>query len=158
MSTLCCFFSHAPSSNSLRSVSDSQVYSLRILLVSDAALCICSGEDRTAAAINYSMRRTPMPQSLLGSLPAYHQHFSPGSLAYILVLTAVEKKKVSSQLVFTHLGASIDTSDGEQRASRWCHCAILKRDLKNKQSKTEIQTYFPVKHKKGSRLCQTGKD
>lgn len=47
MSTPNCFFSHAPSSNSPFLVFDSQVYSLRILLVSDAALCICSGEDRT---------------------------------------------------------------------------------------------------------------
>lgn len=74
MSTFNCFFSHASLSNSPWLVCDSQVYSLRKLLVSDAALCICSGEDRTAAAVNYSAR---MPQSLLGSQPVCHQHFSP---------------------------------------------------------------------------------
>lgn len=99
MSTLNCVFSHAPSSSSLCLVSDSQVYSLRILLLSDAALCICSGEDRTTAAINYSMR-TPMPQSPLGSLPVCHQHFfQPASLTYVLVLTPV--MIVLSQLFFT---------------------------------------------------------
>lgn len=76
MSTFNCFFSHASLSNSPWLVCDSQVYSLRKLLVSDAALCICSGEDRTAAAVNYSAR---MPQSLLGSQPVCHQHFSPQS-------------------------------------------------------------------------------
>ncbi len=50
-----------------------------------------------------------MPQSLLGSLPVCHQHFFQAAfLTYILVLTAVQKKKKGlSQLFFTHLRVSI---------------------------------------------------
>lgn len=78
--------------------SDSQVYSLRILLVSDAALCICSGEDSAAAAINYS-ERTPMPQSLPGRLPGGHQHFYPSSFSHIQ--SYKNSQKASSQLFYT---------------------------------------------------------
>lgn len=69
MSTVSCAFIPPPAPGL---VSDSQVYSLRILLVSDAPLRICSSEDRTAATINYSAR-TSMPQAALGNLPVCHQ-------------------------------------------------------------------------------------
>lgn len=77
MSTVsCAFFFFFPPSCSLTntegSLSASQVYSPRILLVSDAALCNCSSEDRTAATINYSTR-TSMPQAALRNRPVCHQ-------------------------------------------------------------------------------------
>lgn len=91
MSTLNCVFSHAPFSNSRCLVSDSQIHSLGILLLcTDTALCICTGEDTTTAAINYSLW-TPTPQSPLGCLPVCHQHFfQPAFLTSILVLTPVK--------------------------------------------------------------------
>lgn len=77
MSALTAFFSHAPCPALTGWVSEPKLYSPWIILVSDDALCICSGEDRTAAAINYSAR-TLMPQSLLGGLPACLWDFLPG--------------------------------------------------------------------------------
>lgn len=75
MSTVSCAFFFPPSlSDTEGSLSASQVYSRRILLVSDAALCNCSSEDRTAATINYSTR-TSMPQAALGNRPVCHQRF-----------------------------------------------------------------------------------
>lgn len=82
MSTFACLFFLTLPLNSSWLVSGSQVYSSRTLLGSDAALCICSGEDRTTAAINYSAG-TPMPQSLLGILPVCYQHFLPSCFSHI---------------------------------------------------------------------------
>lgn len=111
MSTFNCFFSHASLSNSPWLVCDSQVYSLRKLLVSDAALCICSGEDRTAAAINYSAR---MPQSLLGSQPVCHQHFSPQSAFLTCIFFFFLGTNSSQKYWNQHLEDSIFTSGGNQ--------------------------------------------
>lgn len=98
MSSGDCFISHAPSP---WSVSVSQVYSFRILLGSDAALSICSDEDRTTVIVNYSIR-TPTPQSLLGSLPVRHQHFFPSLTAFLTYISCTNaSQKVSSQ-VFLH--------------------------------------------------------
>lgn len=101
--------------NSSWLVSGSQVYSSRTLLGSDAALCICSGEDRTAAAINYSAG-TPMPQSLLGILPVCYQHFLPSCFSHIHSCAKSRHKWARIDSFFTYLQVSIFTSDGEERA------------------------------------------
>lgn len=132
-------------------VSDSQVYSLRILLVSDAAFCICSGKDRTAATINYSVR-TPMPPSLLGNVPMCHQHFFPHSafLTYILVLTAVKKNLKST--FFTLLQVSISLLDGGQRPC----CVVIVQTCKHRL-RPKNRLIF-MSNMKRSQLYQGSKD
>lgn len=135
---LAAFFSHTPSPT--LPGSESQVYILRILLVSDAALCICSSKDRTAATINYSVR-TAMPQSVLGRLPVNRHRLFRNVHSF----TTSDWKM-------------IETGDdlwqtGERKQGLCCDCAKLKAHRPRPRNR-----HIFMSNMKRPQLCQMDKD
>lgn len=140
--------------NTPGSVSDSQVYSLRILLVSDAALCICSSEDRTAATINYRTR-TSMPQAALGNLPVCHQRI----FLKRAFLRYQRLKYVLNGLLQTS-NYSISVVDKQRRPVLCCDCAKVKRTHTGLDPETGLfssQTQRGPSAVKGTRTGPTAK-
>lgn len=67
------------------------------------------------------------------------------------------KKNGPNQLVFTHLQVTIYMSDGEQKLSRCCDCAILQRNFKTHRPRPRNRLIF-MSNMKRSQRCQTDKD
>lgn len=96
-----------------------------------------------------------MPQSLLGGLPVCHQRIFLNIHSCINSSRGEKKVRINS---FSHTCKEPSyTSDGEQKLSRCCDCAILKRNFKTQRPRPRNGLIF-MSNMKRSQRCQTDKD